>query len=123
VLVTALADSVAKSSEGGELAESSRSLRGDAEQRVDEFHLGYHISFARPSHPPLSDLLSMPTLLLLLRFAPFGKHLVLLIQGLHQVGDGIPLQVINDTRAQGHPAIVHGARHLQGKGKMPGRQR
>ena len=48
-------DSVAKSGEGGELAELSRSLRGDAEQLADEFHLGYYISFARPSHPPFSD--------------------------------------------------------------------
>ena len=48
-------DSVAKSGEGRELALLSRSLRGDAEQLADEFHLGYHISFACPSHPPFSD--------------------------------------------------------------------
>jgi hypothetical protein len=52
----ALGDSVAKSGEGRELALLSRSLRGDAEQLADEFHLGYHISFACPSHPPFSDL-------------------------------------------------------------------
>jgi hypothetical protein len=50
-----LAASVAKSSEGRELAELRRLLRGDAEQLADEFHLGDHISFARPSHPTLSD--------------------------------------------------------------------
>ena len=41
-------DSVAKSSEGRELAELRGLLRGDAEQLADEFDLGYHISFAGP---------------------------------------------------------------------------
>ena len=48
-------DSVAKSNEGRELAELRCFLGGDAEQLADEFDLGDHISFARPSHPTLSD--------------------------------------------------------------------
>jgi len=45
-------DSVAKSDDGRELVELSCSLRGDAEQLADEFHLGHHISFACPSPLP-----------------------------------------------------------------------
>jgi hypothetical protein len=57
-----LRDSVAKSGEGGELAELSRSLRGDAEQLADEFHLGYYISFAALLTLPfrIMSMASMP---------------------------------------------------------------
>src|ERR1039457_6821840 len=41
-----------------------------------------------------------------------GQSLLLQLQCLGQIGNGIPPQVIHDTRTQGHPAIVHGARHV-----------
>src|SRR5581483_8737576 len=49
-------------------------------------------------------------------FALLGRGQVLLFdfQRFGQIRDRVPPQIIHDTRTQGNPAIVHGARHVVG---------
>src|SRR5438046_2118164 len=47
-----------------------------------------------------------------LTFSMLGEVLSLHLERFGQIGDSVVAQVIHDTRPEGDPAIVHGARHL-----------